>query len=170
MPHAEYASCRGSRIGSGSITHKYGADVGLRDIGANSGFDPGNGEAQLDAAAGKQKKNFRALWENASEANVLLRAMANENRLMILCLLAEDERSVGEIESMTGARQPTVSQQLARLRADGLVESRRDGKTIHYSLICDRTRQILELLDELCTPDSEILGLSDTGGRSALRR
>jgi DNA-binding transcriptional ArsR family regulator len=95
------------------------------------------------------KKNFGALWENAGEANILLRAMANENRLMILCLLAEGERSVGAIESMTGARQPTVSQQLARLRADGLVESRRDGKTIYYSLICERTRRVLELLDDL---------------------
>lgn len=90
---------------------------------------------------------FGILWDNAGEANHLLRSMANENRLMILCLLAEGEKSVGEIESLTGARQPTVSQQLARLRADGIVESRRDGKTIHYSLCCDRTRKLLE---ELC--------------------
>lgn len=87
------------------------------------------------------------LWENARDANVLLRSLANENRLMILCLLAEGEKSVGEIENLTGARQPTVSQQLARLRADGIVESRRDGKTIHYNLCCDRTRKLLE---ELC--------------------
>ncbi len=103
----------------------------------------------MDAHAVRGKKNFRALWENAGDANALLRAMANENRLMILCLLAEGERSVGAIEAMTGARQPTVSQQLARLRADGLVESRREGKTIYYSLICERTRRVLELLDDL---------------------
>jgi len=90
---------------------------------------------------------FDALWENAGDANTLLRSMANENRLMILCLLADGEKSVGEIETLTGARQPTVSQQLARLRADGIVESRRDGKAIHYSLCCDRTRK---LLGELC--------------------
>jgi len=103
----------------------------------------------VDTRSPEGKTDFRALWENAAEANALLRAMANENRLMILCLLAEGERSVGEIEALTGARQPTVSQQLARLRADGLVESRRDGKAIYYSLLCERTRRILELLDDL---------------------
>ena len=92
----------------------------------------------MDADSVREKKDFAALWENTREVNILLRAMANENRLMILCLLAEGERSVGEIETMTGARQPTVSQQLARLRADGLVESRRDGKTIYYSLVSQR--------------------------------
>lgn len=92
---------------------------------------------------------FGVLWENAGEANTLLRSIANENRLMILCLLADGEKSVGEIEMLTGARQPTVSQQLARLRADGIVESRRDGKAIHYSLCCDRTRRLLEELCEL---------------------
>lgn len=55
----------------------------------------------------------------------------------------------GEIEAMIGARQPTVSQQLARLRADGLVEARRDGKSIYYTLICSRMRRLLESLDEL---------------------
>lgn len=99
--------------------------------------------------------DFSRLRANPEEANVLLRAMANENRLMILCLLGEGERSVGEIESITGARQPTVSQQLARLRADGLVESRRDGKTIYYSLVCERTRRILALLEDLCVTDTE---------------
>ncbi len=93
------------------------------------------------------KSGFGVLWNNAGEANTLLRSMANENRLMILCLLAEGEKSVGEIETLTGTRQPTVSQQLARLRADGIVESRRDGKAIHYSLCCERTRK---LLVELC--------------------
>jgi DNA-binding transcriptional ArsR family regulator len=101
----------------------------------------------VDAETSPDGMAFQALWDNAEDANRLLRAMANENRLMILCLLAEGEKSVGEIEMRTGARQPTVSQQLARLRADGLVESRRDGKTIHYSLISENTRQILELIN-----------------------
>jgi ArsR family transcriptional regulator len=95
------------------------------------------------------ESEFGVLWAKAGEANTLLRSMANENRLMILCLLAESEKSVGEIETLTGARQPTVSQQLARLRADGIVESRRDGKAIYYSLSCDRTRKLLEELCEL---------------------
>ena len=94
------------------------------------------------------KTEFRTLWDNVGQANAILRGLANENRLMILCLLAEGEKSVGELETMTGARQPTVSQQLARLRADGLVGSRRDGKTIFYSLANDRARRILEFLNE----------------------
>ncbi len=96
----------------------------------------------------EEKTDFRTLWDNVGQANAVLRALANENRLMILCLLAEGEKSVSELEVMTGARQPTVSQQLARLRADGLVESRREGKTIFYSLADDRARRILEFLDE----------------------
>ena len=114
----------------------------------------------MDARSAPGNKSFVALWENAGEANTLLRALANENRMMILCLLAEGERSVGELEAITGARQPTVSQQLARLRADGLVESRRDGKTIHYSLISPRARQILELLNEMSAEDSPATGIS----------
>ena len=65
-------------------------------------------EGQVDAQSVSEKKDFGSLWENTRDANILLRAMANENRLMILCLLAEGARSVGEIETMTGARQPTV--------------------------------------------------------------
>lgn len=114
----------------------------------------------MDARPYEGKKDFGALWENADKANALLRAMANENRLMILCLLAGGERSVGEIEIMTGARQPTVSQQLARLRADGLVESRREGKAIYYSLLCERVRRVLELLNELSVGTA---GGHDTG-------
>ena len=96
----------------------------------------------------EEKTDFRTLWDNVGQANAVLRALANENRLMILCLLAEGEKSVSELEAMTGARQPTVSQQLARLRAAGLVGSRREGKTIFYSLADDRARRILEFLDE----------------------
>jgi len=125
-------------------------------------------EEQVDAYVVRQKKDFGSLWENARDANALLRAMANENRLMILCLLAEGERSVGEIETMTGARQPTVSQQLARLRSDGLVESRRDGKTIYYSLICQRTRRVLHLLDDLCASGAD--GLPADAGKGSARR
>ncbi len=121
----------------------------------------------MDVHSIGEKRDFVALWENAGEANMLLRAMANENRLMILCLLAAGERSVGEIEATTGARQPTVSQQLARLRADGLVESRRDGKTIYYSLICPRIRRILELLDQFCGAED---GASEAGAGSEVVR
>ena len=75
---------------------------------------------------------------NATRAANLLKALAHESRLMILCILAEGEKSVSELEDILNLRQPTVSQQLARLRADGLVSTRRDGKTIYYSLASER--------------------------------
>jgi DNA-binding transcriptional ArsR family regulator len=62
---------------------------------------------------------------------------------MILCILAQGEKSVSELEQMLSLRQPTVSQQLARLRADGLVTPRRHGKTIHYSLTSKEARVVL---------------------------
>ncbi len=89
------------------------------------------------------------LMESAREATSFLKAIANEHRLMILCLLAEDERSVGELEELLELRQPTLSQQLARLRSDDLVNTRRDGKSIHYSLSSPETQRVVRLLYEL---------------------
>ncbi len=89
------------------------------------------------------------MMENAREATSFLKAIANEHRLMILCLLAEGERSVGELEELLELRQPTLSQQLARLRSDDLVNTRRDGKSIHYSLSSPETQKVVQLLYEL---------------------
>lgn len=80
---------------------------------------------------------------NAKRASDFLKALAHENRLMILCILAEGEKSVGELEDILFLRQPTVSQQLARLRADGLVTTRRNGKAIYYNLASDEARAII---------------------------
>ncbi len=80
---------------------------------------------------------------NAKRASEFLKALAHESRLMMLCILAEGEKSVSELEGHLGLRQPTVSQQLARLRADGLVTTRRDGKTIYYSVASDEARTII---------------------------
>jgi DNA-binding transcriptional ArsR family regulator len=79
----------------------------------------------------------------AKRASDFLKALAHESRLLILCILAEGEKSVGELEDILNLRQPTVSQQLARLRADGLVSTRRDGKIIYYSLASDETRIVI---------------------------
>ena len=68
---------------------------------------------------------------NATRATDFLKSISHEQRLMILCHLATGEKSVGELEDRLGARQAAVSQQLARLREEGLVTARRDGKTIH---------------------------------------
>jgi DNA-binding transcriptional ArsR family regulator len=81
--------------------------------------------------------------DNAKRASEFLKALAHESRLMILCILAEGEKSVSELENHLGLRQPTVSQQLARLRGDGLVTTRRDGKTIYYSVASDEARTIV---------------------------
>ena len=89
--------------------------------------------------------------DNAKRASDFLKALAHESRLMMLCILAEGEKSVSELEDHLGLRQPTVSQQLARLRADGLVTTRRDGKTIYYSIASDDARTIVgALYDVFC--------------------
>ncbi len=74
------------------------------------------------------------LVENAHDASELLKALAHETRLLILCLLIEGRKSVGELERLLELRQPLISQQLARLRADDLVQAERDGKNIYYSI------------------------------------
>jgi DNA-binding transcriptional ArsR family regulator len=92
---------------------------------------------------------LEALMHNAREASDLLKALAHENRLLLLCILYEKERSVGELESILSLRQPTVSQQLARLRYDNLVSTRREGKVIYYSIANDNARQIVRMVYEL---------------------
>jgi len=93
------------------------------------------------------------LLANAREASEFLKALSHEVRLLILCFLIEGEKSVSEIEKMLKLRQPAVSQQLARLRADGLVETRRNGKNIYYSLARTEVRDVIEALhDAFCRP------------------
>ena len=90
---------------------------------------------------------------SAEKASRLLKAMSNQDRLMILCILAESEKCVSDLEDILGIRQPTLSQQLARLRSDGLVVTRRDGKVIHYKLASNEAGRVIELLFELyCAP------------------
>jgi DNA-binding transcriptional ArsR family regulator len=83
------------------------------------------------------------MLEQAKKASDFLKALAHESRLLILCMLAEGEKSVTEIERLLALRQPTVSQQLARLRMDGLVATRREGRVIYYSLASEEARVIL---------------------------
>ncbi len=86
------------------------------------------------------------LMESARNASDFMKALAHEGRLMILCQLANGERSVTELENMLSQRQAAVSQQLARLRLEGLVENRREGKTIYYRLADGRVRTMIETL------------------------
>ncbi len=89
--------------------------------------------------------------DNAKRASEFLKALAHESRLIILCILAQGEKSVSELEHELNLRQPTVSQQLARLRAEGLVSTRRDGKVIYYSLASNEARIIIgAIYDVFC--------------------
>ena len=96
-----------------------------------------------------------AMKKQAGKAHLLLAAMANETRLLILCQLIDNERSVGEIAKLLDARQSTISQHLALLRKDGFVQARREGQTQFYSLTGDDARSVLETLHALyCVPAS----------------
>jgi DNA-binding transcriptional ArsR family regulator len=98
-----------------------------------------------------RSNDLERMVENAKRASNFLKALAHESRLMILCILAEGEKSVGELEQILDLRQPTVSQQLARLRADGLVATRREGKIVYYSLASDEARTIIgSIYDVFC--------------------
>lgn len=92
---------------------------------------------------------------NAMKAANFLKAISHEGRLMILCHLASGEKSVTELEDLLSARQAAVSQQLSRLRLEGLVVPRRDGKTIYYSLADDRPKQIMEVVYDLFCRDGK---------------
>lgn len=78
--------------------------------------------------------DFARLRDNAGAASQLLKILANPDRLLLLCQLADGERNVGELQETLGIVQPTLSQQLGVLRREGLVATRRDGKQIYYRI------------------------------------
>lgn len=86
------------------------------------------------------------LRESAGQACALLKTMANEDRLLLLCHMIDTELNVGELERLTGIRQPTLSQQLGILRDENLVRTRREGKFIYYSLASSSVLQIMYTL------------------------
>jgi DNA-binding transcriptional ArsR family regulator len=96
--------------------------------------------ALVDASWTQSNVDVDRMGEHAREASEFLKALAHEGRLMILCDLLRGEKSVGELEALLSRRQSTVSQQLARLRLEGLVSTRRDGQTVYYSIASDRAR------------------------------
>jgi DNA-binding transcriptional ArsR family regulator len=106
-------------------------------------LSPDMSEAELDR-----------MVEAACDASNFLKALSHEGRLMILCHLSSGEKSVTELESLLSARQAAVSQQLARLRLEGLVKPRRDGKTIFYSLADERAIRILEVVYDIFCRDA----------------
>lgn len=89
------------------------------------------------------------LRDSASKACALLKALANEDRLLLLCQLTQGERNVGELEALSGIRQPTLSQQLGVLREEGMVNTRRMGKYIFYSLASFEVVSLMQTLSGL---------------------
>lgn len=87
--------------------------------------------------------------EDLDSYAAVFKALGHDGRLMILCQLAGGEKTVTELEVLLDQRQAAVSQQLARLRLEGMVTTRREGKAIHYSLASGKVRAILRLLPEL---------------------
>jgi len=87
--------------------------------------------------------------EHAPQAAGLMKALGNESRLMILCTLAEGERSVGDLNALIPLSQSALSQQLARLRRRGLVQTRRESQTIYYSLADGPADRIIHLLHDI---------------------
>ncbi|MGB7205923.1 MAG: metalloregulator ArsR/SmtB family transcription factor [Anderseniella sp.] len=95
------------------------------------------------------------MMSSAKDATDFLKALAHEGRLAILCRLVEGECSVTELEDLLSARQAAVSQQLARLRLEGLVNARRDGKTIYYTIADERVKQMMVVLYDMFCADKD---------------
>ena len=96
------------------------------------------------------------MQQSATRAANLMKALSSETRLMILCQLAEEEKTVGCLAETLGLRQAAVSQQLALLRKDGLVATRRAGQQIHYRLSGREARAVIAVLYDLfCRRDQE---------------
>ena len=93
------------------------------------------------------------LRSSAAQAVGVLKTLANEDRLMLLCQLSQGEHCVSELEEELGIAQPTLSQQLGVLRNEGFVTTRRQGKSIYYSVADTRMLEILVLLHRLYCPE-----------------
>ncbi|WP_041794736.1 ArsR/SmtB family transcription factor [Pararhodospirillum photometricum] len=104
-------------------------------------------------------EHFRS---NARRGSALLKAMCNEHRLLILCQLLRGEMSVGKLEGIIGLSQSALSQHLARLRRDELVQTRREAQTIYYSLRGPEARAVLQALHDLYCGDGTRAALIDS--------
>ena len=90
--------------------------------------------------------NMPAMQLAAVKASRLLKTLANPDRLLLLCQLTQGEHGVGEMQALVGVLQPTLSQQLAVLRQEGLVSTRRDGKQIFYSIASPDALAVMQVL------------------------
>ncbi|MBP8262454.1 ArsR/SmtB family transcription factor [Pseudomonas fluvialis] len=93
--------------------------------------------------------DIQQLRDNAAAAGQLLKTLGNPDRLLLLCQLAQGERHVSELEALLGITQPTLSQQLAVLRREGLVDTRREGKQIYYRISSHEALAVIQTLYQL---------------------
>lgn len=114
---------------------------------ADDGRQPDEGQA--GDPAGCSPPEVAGLISAAERASTLLKAMGHDGRLTILCHLRTGPKSVTELENLLSARQAIVSQQLARLRLEGLVSARREGQAIYYSLLDPKVSEMIEVLSRL---------------------
>jgi len=104
---------------------------------------------KMDVKPEVMDERLERMREHAPDAAGLMKALGNESRLMILCTLAEGERSVGELNAMIPLSQSALSQQLARLRGHGIVKTRRESQTIYYSLAEGPADRVIHLLHDI---------------------
>lgn len=90
--------------------------------------------------------DLESMQAAAAQACVLLKVLANPDRLLLMCRLSQGELSVGALEAQLGIRQPTLSQQLTILRENGLVTTRRDGKNIFYAVASPQALAVMAVL------------------------
>ncbi len=99
--------------------------------------------------------NLEQMAKSADRASSLMKTLGHKDRLMILCQLAEGEKSVGQIAGLLELPQSPLSQHLSRMRKEGLVKTRRQAQTIYYSLQSGEAARIVEVLYELfCVKES----------------
>ena len=104
--------------------------------------------SRASAAEWVSDADLREMRHHASQAAQLLKALANENRLMVLCALAEGEQAVGQINERVDLSQSALSQHLAILRREGIVQTRRESQTIYYSLASTAAAGLIHYLYE----------------------
>ena len=103
-----------------------------------------------------EKVDLAELQRAAAAASSLLKVLANQDRLLLLCQMTQGEYCVSELEELTGVRQPTLSQQLTVLRDEAMVSTRREGKQIYYQIASTEAMAVMQVLyEQFCMPRKE---------------
>ena len=108
--------------------------------------------SNIESTSADLAPSLDKMRQGAEEAARSLRSLSNPSRLLLLCALAEGEKSVSELQDTLGMSQAYASQQLARLRREGLVDTDRHGRSIRYRLSDERVIPVIQLLNELYCP------------------